>query len=107
LHLQDDAKSLFFSDISPEEQDKMWQSKIYRTQSRKSMLDRPQFLAADLKLPKYYIRTTKDELVTPDFQALFIQGGHFDDEFELQSGHCPMTSMPDKLAAVLAEIATR
>lgn len=105
--LQDAAKPLFYSDLSPEDQDKAWSSNIHKTMSHKSLQHKPEFLASDLKLPKYYIRTLKDETVNPDFQAMFIQYGHFNDEFELPSGHCPMTSMPDKLAGVLDEIARR
>lgn len=80
---------------------------MHKTQSHKSLQHRPEFLASDLKLPKYYVRTTKDECVVPDFQAVFVQNGHFDSEFEVESGHCPMTSQPRKLAEVLDAIAKR
>lgn len=106
LHIQDTAKPLLFSDLSPEKQDREW-ARLHKSLSHKSLLHRPEFLASEMKLPKYYVRTTKDETVVPDFQALSVLNGHFDDEFEVASGHCPMVSAPWKLAEVLDAIAKR
>ncbi|KAH8176390.1 alpha/beta hydrolase family protein [Sarocladium implicatum] len=108
LRLQEETgKPLFFSDISPAEQDHAWNTLLHKTQSYKSLQHRPDVIAADLKLPKYYIRTVNDEMVNADYQAAFIQYGGFDGEFEVRSGHCPMVSAPGKLAEVIDAIAKR
>lgn len=108
LHLQEETgKPLFFSDVSPAEQDHAWNTLLNKSQSYKSLQHRPEVIASDLKLPKYYVRTTKDQMVTEDYQAAFIEYGGFDAEFEVPSGHCPMVSEPGKLAEVIDAIAKR
>lgn len=104
--MHDTAKPLFFSDLSVEAQEAAWQH-VYRHQSRKSLLYKPQFIEADVKIPMYYIKTLEDQTVNPEYQAMFIQMGGLKAEFELPSGHCPAASMPDKLADIVDTVAKR
>ncbi|KAK5096752.1 hypothetical protein LTR70_002878 [Exophiala xenobiotica] len=101
LHLSEEAKPLFFSDLSPTAQDTAW-SKTYKTQSHKSLLTKPDFIESDIKIPKTYLLCQKDRTVAPAYQESFIKAGGFDNVVNIASGHFPFISMPeDVVKAVL------
>ncbi|KAJ4257968.1 hypothetical protein NW762_008105 [Fusarium torreyae] len=98
--LQEAAKPIFFSDLSPEEQDAIW-STFPKHQSWACFLCRPTFIDADVKIPKAYIKTERDECVFPAWQNGFVMAGQFDAVVSLSTGHCPMVSAPEELARVI------
>ncbi|KAM0346008.1 hypothetical protein ACHAPU_006062 [Fusarium lateritium] len=101
--LQESAKPLFFSDMSDEEQAQVWPT-FPKQQSWACFLCKPTFIDSDVKIPKAYVKTEKDQCVYPEWQAGFIAAGGYQ-EIPMTTGHCPMISMPKELARVIAEFA--
>jgi hypothetical protein len=99
--LQETAKPLFFSDLSPEKQDEIWQT-FPKQQSWACFLCRPSFIDADIKIPKAYIKTEKDQCVFPAWQDGFIAAGQYGVVIPMSTGHCPMVSEPEETARVIA-----
>jgi hypothetical protein len=104
LHLQPSATPLWYSDLSPEGQAAAW-ADLDKTAPRKAMTQFPAFIASEVKIPKTYIFTEKDEAVVSDYQSMFIQIGGFEDVVKIPSGHAPMLSMPERLVEILEDIA--
>lgn len=104
LHLQDDAKPLWYSDLSPEARDAAWND-LHMTQSRKAFLLFPQFIESDIKVPKTYVFTENDEAVSPAYQEMFITTGAYDNVVRVPSGHTPALSMPDKVVEIIVNAA--
>ncbi|KAF4972204.1 hypothetical protein FSARC_1186 [Fusarium sarcochroum] len=98
--LQEIAKPIFFSDLSSEGQDAIW-STFPKHQSWACFLCRPTFIDADVKIPKAYIKTERDECVFPAWQNGFVMAGQFDVVVSLSTGHCPMASAPEELTRVI------
>jgi pimeloyl-ACP methyl ester carboxylesterase len=103
IHLQESAKALWYSDLTAEQQDTAW-ADLFKQQSRKSFLHFPQFIAADIKVPKTYVFTEQDQAVVPAFQEMSIQAGQFDNVVRLPSGHTPLLSMPDEVAKIILDV---
>ncbi|MCR9191130.1 MAG: alpha/beta fold hydrolase [Gammaproteobacteria bacterium] len=55
-------------------------------------------------MPKYYIKTTKDLIVSPESQEAFLKRQEMTRVFTLESSHTPFISQPEKLAQLFAEI---
>jgi len=55
-------------------------------------------------VPKYYIRTSLDKVLTPELQDRMISNWDVVKVFTLNSGHFPITSIADKLTEVIWEI---
>lgn len=104
LHLQDTAKPLFFSDLSSEARNDAW-AMTFKHQSRKSLLYLPNFIEADVTIPKAYVKCENDEVLAPAFQDSFIAAGRFEKVFVLPSGHFPSLSMSEKLAGIIGNFA--
>ena len=83
----------------------MW-SQIFTTQSRKSLLLRPDYITSDMKVPKTYLLCEKDETVSPEYQEAFIKTGGFDNVVRVATGHVPFVSEPSKMAEVIRDVAT-
>ena len=106
MTLQETAKPIFFSDLSPEEQEATW-STFPKHQSWTCFLCRPTFIDADVKIPKAYIKTERDECVFPAWQNGFVKAGQFDVVVSLSTGHCPMVSAPEELSRVIDDFANQ
>jgi pimeloyl-ACP methyl ester carboxylesterase len=57
-------------------------------------------------VPKTYIRTRIDRMVSPELQGAMIANWEVDSVFELESGHFPTSSVPGELAAALLSAAS-
>ncbi|KFX95750.1 hypothetical protein O988_05654 [Pseudogymnoascus sp. VKM F-3808] len=102
LHLGEAAKPLFFSDLSPAAQDTAW-SQTYKTQSRKSLLTKPNFIETDITIPKTYLMCEEDQTVSPMYQESFIKTGGFNNVVKIPSGHFPFISMPEKVVKAIID----
>ena len=58
-------------------------------------------------VPKTYIRTSIDKMVSPALQGVMIKNWDVDSVFELKSGHFPTSSVPVELADALLRAAVR
>lgn len=56
------------------------------------------------EIPKFYIRTTLDKIISPDTQKKYIARTHFDHVLALRTGHSPFVSEADKLGQYLINI---
>jgi pimeloyl-ACP methyl ester carboxylesterase len=56
-------------------------------------------------VPKTFIRTSIDRMISPALQGAMIMNWEVDSVFELESGHFPTSSVPAELAAVLLRAA--
>jgi len=54
-------------------------------------------------VPKFYIRASLDKVIPPSLQDKMIKNWALEYVFDLQSGHFPFVSMPEKLADLLYE----
>lgn len=52
-------------------------------------------------MPKTYVLCELDKTLDPVHQEIFTQVGKFDTVVRLQSGHCPLMSMPGKIVDVV------
>ncbi len=50
---------------------------------------------------KYYIRASLDKVLSPSLQEKMISNWNVEKVFTLESGHFPLTSMPDRLLEVI------
>jgi hypothetical protein len=57
-------------------------------------------------VPKTYIRTRIDRMVSPELQGAMIANWEVDSVFELESGHFPTSSVPEELAVALLSVAS-
>lgn len=57
-------------------------------------------------VPKTYIRTSIDRMISPALQDAMIANWEVDSVFELESGHFPTSSKPEELAEVLLQAAS-
>ncbi|KAK2591258.1 hypothetical protein QQS21_011066, partial [Conoideocrella luteorostrata] len=107
-HLQDAAKAVFYSDLSPLQQD-LAASKWLRAHSRASLCAFPQFLASDITtIPKIYVLCEKDKTLDPAHQEMFINIGKFDRVVRLpEAGHTPSISQPGSIVDIVLDVAGR
>jgi len=57
-------------------------------------------------VPKTYIRTRIDKMISPALQDTMIANWEVDSVFELESGHFPTSSVPEELAEALLRTAS-
>ncbi|KAJ4005027.1 hypothetical protein NW752_011541 [Fusarium irregulare] len=100
--LQESAKPLFFSDLTPEKQDEVW-STFPKQQSWACFLHKADFIDTDITIPKAYIRTGLDQCIAPAWQDGIIAAGGYETVLHMETGHCPMVSAPEQMARVVGE----
>ncbi|MEV0070863.1 alpha/beta hydrolase [Amycolatopsis sp. NPDC050768] len=61
--------------------------------------------AAWREVPSHYVVCTQDRAIVPDVQRALA--ARLDSVREIDSGHCPMLSQPDRLAGIIADVAVR
>lgn len=54
------------------------------------------------KVPKLYIKTSKDNAISPQLQALMLSRVDVDEQATLETSHAPFLVQPDALTAILA-----
>jgi hypothetical protein len=57
-------------------------------------------------VPKTFVRTSIDKMISPALQDAMIKNWVVDSVFELESGHFPTSSVPAELADALLRAAT-
>lgn len=55
-------------------------------------------------VPKYYIQTSMDHVVSPDLQTRMITAAGVTNLYTLNTSHCPFLSQPDAVTALLVTI---
>ena len=100
--MQESAKPLFFSDLTPEKQDEVW-STFPKQQSWACFLHKADFIDTDIAIPKAYIRTGLDQCIAPAWQDGIIAAGEYETVLHVETGHCPMVSAPEQMARVVGE----
>lgn len=55
-------------------------------------------------IPKYYIKTTQDRIISPQTQDNYIGRVSFNKIYQISSGHSPFLTKPHQLGGYLAEI---
>ena len=103
MSLTEDAKPLFYSDLSPEAADAAFAS-LCKFQSRKSLNTFPQFIESEITVPKTYLQCELDKTVPPEFQQVMIQVGGFGNVVKLESGHSPFLSVPNKVVEAIVQV---
>jgi pimeloyl-ACP methyl ester carboxylesterase len=56
------------------------------------------------RVPKYYVRTLQDHVISPALQDLMLRATPVQKEYRIDSGHTPHLTRPDELSTMLAEI---
>jgi pimeloyl-ACP methyl ester carboxylesterase len=59
----------------------------------------------DTKIPSTYVVAVHDRTIRPEWQRRMARERLGVEPVELASGHCPNVSQPDRLAALLVEVA--
>ncbi|KAL4897236.1 Alpha/beta hydrolase fold-1 [Aspergillus ambiguus] len=101
-HLQDTAKSIFFSDLSPEDADHAW-AHLHKKQTTKSFDTWPQCVESEYRCPKTYILCENDTTVPPPFQEQMAGLGGFD-IVRVKSGHAPFLTVPEEVVAIIIRV---
>lgn len=102
-YLQETAKSVFFSDLAPEEADDAW-ARLHKKQTTKSMDTWPQCVESDYRCPKTYILCENDTAVPPVFQEQMAGLGGFD-IVRVKSSHAPFLTIPEEVVAIVTRVA--
>ncbi|GLI81112.1 hypothetical protein PoHVEF18_009483 [Penicillium ochrochloron] len=102
-YLQDTAKSVFFSDLAPEEADDAW-AHLHKKQTLKSFDTWPQCVESEYRCPKTYILCENDTAVPPVFQEKMAGLGGFD-IVRVKSSHAPFWTIPEEVVAIVTEVA--
>lgn len=102
-HLQDSAKSLFFSDLAPEEADDAW-AHLHRKQTTKSFDTWPQCVEKEYRCAKTYILCENDNAVPSAFQEQMAGLGGFE-VVRVKSGHAPFLTIPEEVVAIVTRVA--
>jgi pimeloyl-ACP methyl ester carboxylesterase len=105
IHLQEGAKPLWYSDLSPAEQDAAWRD-LNKVQTRASMCYFPPFITSQIKgIPKTYVLCEQDKVVDPAYQEAFAQVGEYNKVVRLPTGHAPLLSAPERIVDIIIETA--
>ena len=56
-------------------------------------------------VPRTYVRTTRDRALTPPLQDAMLAATPCHRVIDVETSHCPMLSAPDRLAAILQDVA--
>jgi pimeloyl-ACP methyl ester carboxylesterase len=79
--------------------------KYHRAEPVKALNDKAVLTAKFASVPKYYIATTKDEVVPYTLQQLMVRdNGAVKKVYELPTSHLPFVAMPDKFLEILKDI---
>ncbi|KAJ5606123.1 hypothetical protein N7510_008904 [Penicillium lagena] len=103
-YLKEEAKPLFFNNLSPDEADTEW-ANLHQKQTRKTFTRFPQYVESEIKCPKFYILCTKDVCVPPAFQEQMASLGGYT-VVRLDAGHDAFLTAPDDVVAVVSKAAS-
>ena len=79
--------------------------KYHRAEPVKALNDKAVLTAKFASVPKYYIATTKDEVVPYALQQQMLKdNGSFKKVYELPTSHLPFVAMPKEFLAIIASI---
>lgn len=79
--------------------------KYHRAEPVKALNDKAVLRANFAAIPKYYISTTKDEVVPYSLQQRMIKAnGTFKKTFELPTSHLPFVTMPQEFISIVTSI---
>ena len=79
--------------------------KYHRAEPIKALNDKAVLTTKFARVPKYYIATTKDEVVPYSLQQQMLKdNGTFKKVFELPTSHLPFVVMPQEFLGILAQI---
>lgn len=96
-------KEMFMDDASPAEV-----KRAIATMTAEPMRlgdDVLQYNEADFKaIPKFYIKTTEDRIISPQTQDNYIRRVNLKKVYQISSGHSPFLTKPHQLGAYLSEI---
>lgn len=98
----DDAASLFFHDVDDAGR---WAAQVQpqpMRPARTAIRLTPERFGT---VPRYYVACDRDRAISPAFQQRMIERTAMRQVFRMDSGHSPFLSNPDRLAAILAQIA--
>ena len=56
------------------------------------------------RMPKYYIKTTEDLIISPESQDKFLRRQAMNQVWVMNTSHCPFISQPVQLSRILGEI---
>ncbi|KAH8805441.1 Alpha/beta hydrolase fold-1 [Xylogone sp. PMI_703] len=104
-HLQETAKPIFFSGLSPEEADAEW-GNLSKKISRKCFTTFPQYIESDIPCAKTYVLCENDQAVPPAFQEAMAKTGGFDIA-RVPSGHAPFLSIPEEIVKIIIGVAEK
>ncbi|KAF3385268.1 hypothetical protein F1880_001789 [Penicillium rolfsii] len=102
-HLLDAAKSIFFSDVAPEEADDAW-ARLRKKQTTKSFDTWPLCVESEYRCHKTYVLCENDTAVPPAFQEQMAGLGGFD-VVRVKSGHAPFLTIPEEVVAAVSRVA--
>ncbi|OAA57050.1 hypothetical protein SPI_07431 [Niveomyces insectorum RCEF 264] len=105
--LKDEARDIWFSDLTPAAREETWATHIYKTQSRKSFLYFPKFVEADINVPKTYVLCENDQAVPPAFEEHMAKTGQYDPVLRLPCGHEAPFVLPDEVVNIIVQAADR
>lgn len=105
IHLQEGAKSVFFSGLPPDKQDEAWAS-IYKQQSLKSSTTFPRYIESEFQAPKFWFLTEEDETISPSFQEQMAKTGEYE-IVRIPSGHSPFLQCPEMLVEEIVKVVSR
>ncbi|OKL60043.1 hypothetical protein UA08_04975 [Talaromyces atroroseus] len=106
LQLKDSSKSIMFNDLTDHEANEAWLL-LFKQQTWKSMCAFPEYITADVTVPKTYVICEKDQIIPAPYQDVIVQYGKYDHVVRLPSGHIPFLSVPDKVLEVIVEVAAK
>lgn len=97
-----DAAALFFHDVADPD---FWAAQVQPQPIRP--VRTPIRLTPERfgSLPRYYVACDRDRAISPSSQQRMIERLPMRRVFRMESGHSPFLSDPDRLAAILAQIA--
>lgn len=103
INYQGPIKEMFMADASNEQ----------ATHAINNMVPEPAKIGGDVlsynedtfnKIPKYYIRTSQDQIISPETQAKYLARTKFKHVYTMNTGHSPFISAAPELANILNEI---
>jgi len=101
---EEDIHNIMLHDAESKQVDK-WIPKLSMKQATQPFMA-PIRLSEDRfgTVPKYYIRSSLDKVLSVQLQDQMIKNWKVNKVFTLESGHFPLISMPEKLASTIKEI---
>lgn len=106
VRLLDTAKAVLYSDLPPDQVDRVWPT-LVKTHSSDNIHSFPKFVDMEFRSPKTYVFCEDDVALATEYQAYFIGVGEYDDVIRIPSGHAPFLKMPDEMVRIIRDIAER